>query len=154
LAFGAFFGLTTGTGNGGPSDYVSTIAAHTAPGTGRVPFPQNGPAAGGIVRVDASSFTLPATGTYKVTATVHTTEPGQLQLEINGVPQPQTTSGNQNPTAGGHTHTIDAIITTGAPNAELAVINPAGNTPALTITPADGASTHANAQTLTVLRIA
>jgi hypothetical protein len=149
LAFGAFFGLTTGTGNGGPTDYAGTVAAGA-----RVPFPQNGPAVGGIARIDASSFTLPVAGTYKITATVHTTEPGQLQLEINGAAQAQTTSGNQNPTAGGHTHTIDAIITTGAPNAVLAVINPAGNTPALTITPADGASTHANAQTLTVLRIA
>ena len=149
-----FFGLTAGTGNPGPTDYAATIAPKTAAGTGRVPFPQDGPNGGGIARVDASSFTLPDIGTYLVTFRVHTTEPGQLQLELNGADLAATVAANMNPTSGGHPIVGSALITTTVINSILAVINPAGNTPALTVTPADGASTHANAQTLTVLRIA
>lgn len=149
-----FFGLTAGTGNPGPTDYAATVAPKTAAGTGRVPFPQDGPSDGNIVRVDGSSFTLPDIGTYLVTFRVHTTEPGQLQLELNGADLAETAAGNMNPTAGGHPIVGNALITTNVINSVLAVINPTGNTPALTITPADGASTHANAQTLTVLQIA
>jgi hypothetical protein len=85
---------------------------------------------------------------------VHTTEPGQLELELNGVELPETTTPDMNPTSGGHPIIGNALITTGAPNAVLAVINPPGNSAALTITPADGAETHANAQSITILRVA
>jgi len=152
--FGMFFGLTAGTGNGGPTDYAATIPVKTAAGTGRVPFPRNGPAVGGIVRIDSSSFTLPAIGTYEITFRVHTTEPGQLQLELNGADLPETVAVNMNPTAGGHPIIGNAVIATSAINAVLAVINPAGNSTALTVTPANGAQTHANAQSITITRIA
>lgn len=148
-----FYGLTTGTGNGGPNDYAATVAPKTSAGTGRVPFPRNGPAST-IVRNDPSSFLLAAIGTYRVTFKVHTTEPGQLQLELNGADLPETVSGNQNPTSGGHTFVGDSIVTTTVINSILAVINPAGNSPALTITPADGASTHANAQSVVIQQLA
>lgn len=148
-SLGYFYGLTAGTGNEGPTDYAATIAAG-AP----VPFPRDSVSVNGVARVGVSttSFTLPVAGLYKIVARVHTTEPGQIQLRINGVAQPQTTQGNQNPTAGGHTHTIDAIISVGAA-AVVEVINPAGNAPALTITPADGSSTHANSQSLSIMQL-
>jgi hypothetical protein len=149
-----FYGLTAGTGNGGPTDYAATIAAKTAAGTGRVPFPRNGPLGAGIVRVDASSFTLPNIGTYLITFKVHTTEPGQLELELNGAELPETVAVNMNPTSGGHPIIGNALVTTSSTSSVLAVINPPGNTPALTITPADGADTHANAQSITILQIA
>jgi hypothetical protein len=151
--FGMFYGLTAGTGNQGSTDYAATVAVHTSAGTGRVLFPRNGPAAG-IVRVDASSFTLAATGTYEVAFEVHTTEPGQLELELNGAPVPESCMGNMNPTSGGHPIKGHVFITTAGINAVLAVINPAGNSTALTITPADGSETNANAQTLTIRRVA
>lgn len=155
LKYGMFYGLTAGTGNGGSTDYASTVAVKTSAGTGRVPFPRLGPtSATGIVAIDASSFTLPDIGTYEITFRVHTTEPGQLQLELNGAAQPQTTAGNSNPTSGGHPIIGSSFLTTVGTNAVLAVINPAGNSPALTITPADGASTNAQAQTITIKRIA
>ncbi len=149
-----FFGLTAGTGNGGPTDYAATIAVKTSAGTGRVPFPQTGPDSGAGVRVDASSFTL-APGTYRVTATVHTTEPGQLELELNGAAVDNSNFGNANPTSGGHPIIVDAIVTVPAgPGQVLAVINPAGNSTALTITPADGSLTHAYAQKLIIEKLA
>lgn len=151
--FGMFYGLTTGTGNAGPNDYAATVAVKTIAGSGRVPFPRNGPAVG-VVRIDDSSFTIADIGTYEINFGVQTTEPGQLQLELNGAALPETTSGNQNPTAGGHRINHSVLITTVAPNSILAVINPAGNSTALTITPADGASTNANSQVLTIKKIA
>jgi hypothetical protein len=153
--FVEFYGLTAGTGNGGPTDYAATVAVKTSVGTGRVPFPRNGAAAAGsAVRIDGSSFTLPNIGTYLITFGVQTTEPGQLELELNGLDLPATATGNQNPTSGGHRIGGTFIITTTVINSVLAVVNPEGNSPALTIVPADGASTHANAQTLTITQIA
>ena len=106
------------------------------------------------MRVDAESFLL-APGSYRVTATVHTTESGQLQLELGGVAVDNSTFGNANPTAGGHPIVVDAIVTVPAgPGEVLAVINPAGNSTALTITPADGALTHAYAQKLIIEKLA
>jgi hypothetical protein len=148
-ALGMFYGLTAGTGMIG-SDYAATVAVKTGAGTGRVPFPQDGPATGGVVRVDTSSFLLPAIGIYEIIFRVHTTEAGQLQLELNGVELAETTAVNMNPTLGGHPIIGNAFVTTVGINAVLAVINPPGNTPALTVTPADGASTHANAQSITI----
>lgn len=149
-----FYGLTTGTGNGGPNDYAATVAVKTSVGTGRVPFPRNGPQNGPVTRLDDFTFILPLIGTYLVSFKVHTTEPGQLQLELDGVDLPETTTPNMNPTSGGHPIVASVLITTTVQNAVLAVVNPSGNSPALTITPADGASTHANAQSLVILRVA
>lgn len=147
--FGMFYGLTTGTGNGGPTDYAATVAPGTA-----VPFPQNGPAVG-IVRSGPGTFTLPAIGTYEINFKVHTTEPGQLQVVINGTIIPNTTTANMNPTLGGHPIVGTGIfVTTTVANSALQIFNPPGNSPALTITPADGSSTHANAQSITIKQIA
>ena len=149
-----FYGLTAGTGNPDTTDYAATVAVKTSAGTGRVPFPRDGATSGAaVVRADASSFILAAPGTYHVIFKVHTTEPGQLELELNGAELPETTTPNMNPTAGGHLFVGDAYITTTVANEVLAVINPPNNSPALTITPADGASTHANAQSITIERL-
>jgi hypothetical protein len=152
---GMFYGLTAGTDNPTSTDYAATVAVKTSVGTGRVPFPRDGAGAGtSATRIDASSFTLPNVGTYEVIFTVQTTEPGQLQVEIDGLGVAETTTGDQNPTSGGHLFVGHALITTTVPNSTLAIINPPGNSPALTITPADGASTHANAQRLIIRQVA
>lgn len=154
IDYSMFYGLTAGTGNGGPTDYAATVAVKTSAGTGRVPFPRNGATSGVIARADASSFTLPAIGTYEVNFKVHTTEPGQLELELNGADVVESLTQDMNPTSGGHLMVGTCIIATVAINAVIAVINPTGNSTALTITPANGAETHANAQSITVKRIA
>ncbi|MFY7734567.1 MAG: hypothetical protein ACOVSR_13860 [Bacteroidia bacterium] len=147
-----FYGLTAGTGNSIGTDYAATVAVKTSVGTGRVNFPRNGPAIG-ITRLDNTSFTLPSIGTYEIIFHVNTTEPGQLQLELNNVDLPETVAVNMNPTAGGHPIMGNFFITTTSINSILAVINPIGNTPALTITPANGANTHANTQSITIKKI-
>lgn len=156
-AYGMFYGLTAGTGNAGPTDYAATVAAKTAAGTGRVPFPRNGPVLGGIVSSVGPStlidqVTVPAAGTYEISFGVHTTEPGQLQLEVNGVDQAQTVAANMNPTAGGHPICGTFFLTLPAA-AVVAVVNCSGNATALTVVPADGNNTHANTQYLNVKRL-
>jgi hypothetical protein len=157
LGFAMFYGLTAGTGNGGASDYAGTVAVKTSAGTGRVPFPRLGSVSltnGPTLLGDNASVNLPSIGTYMVSFSVHTTEPGQLQLELGGTALAYTCSANMNPTSGGHPIGGTFFVTTVANNSVLAVINPAGNAAALTITPADGSETHANTQSLVVTRIA
>ena len=151
--FAMFFGLTSGVGNGGPTDYAATVPVKTFAGSGRVPFPQDGPVAGGIVRISPSSFTLPAAGTYEITFRVHTTEPGQLQLELNGLDLAGTVAVNMNPMTGGHPISGNFFITTASINSTLAVVNPVGNATSLSITPANGSIVHANTQSLTIKKI-
>jgi hypothetical protein len=151
--YAMFYGLTTGTGNADPTDYAGTVAVKTVAGTGRVPFPRNGPTSAVITRADTSSFTLPAIGTYHVVFRVHTTEAGQLQLELNGTDRPETVATDLCPTAGGHLIVGDAYVTTSAINQVLAVVNCSGNVAALTITPADANHTHANAQSITITKV-
>lgn len=152
-----FYGLTTGTGNVGANDYVATVAVKTGAATGRVPFPRDNPSAnaGGIVRVDSSSFTLPLVGTYEIHYDVHTTEHGQFNLELNGVDLPWTVSANMNPTVGGHPHVKTVLVTTFLANSVLALVNCTGNSAPLTITAATGGvDTHANSQNLVIRQIA
>jgi hypothetical protein len=160
--FAMFFGLTTGIGNVGPDDYPATVAAKTGAGTGRVPFPRLGPTAGGagaptlgpIALGIFAQYILPAIGIYKVTFMVHTTERGQLQLELNGADLAPTVATNANPTLGGHPIEQSVYITTTTLNSVLAVVNCSGNATALTITPADGNLTHAASQTLLIEQVA
>jgi len=117
-----------------PPDNAATVAAG-AP----VLFPRSGPAAGGIVGRKAAEFVLPSIGTYSVDFSVSVTEPGQLAIALDSgdgmVELPYTVYGRATGTsqiAG------DALVTTTAANSALELRNPAGNTPALTITPLAG----------------
>lgn len=143
-----FYGLTAGVGSIS-NDYTATIAVHTTAGTGRVPFPRDGAATTGVVRIDGSSFTLTAAGTYEISFQVHTTEPGQLQLELNGTALAYTTATNANPTSGGHELVYSGFVTAPA-GAVLAVINPATNPAALTVTAPGAAFANAAAQRLSI----
>ena len=151
--YAMFYGLTAGTGNNGPTDYAATIPVKTTPGTGRVPFPREGPNSHYVVGVDGSSCILTVAGTYHVIFKVHTTEPGQLQLELDGVDIAESVASDYNPTAGGHEIVGDCLITSLVDGAVLAVVNPTGNSTALTVTPANGALTHANAQSITIFKM-
>ena len=154
ILYAMFYGLTSGTGNPTTTDYAATIPVKTAAGTGRVPFPRAGPASSISFANDGSSFYLPNIGTYEITFRVHTTEPGQLLIELNGADQADTVAVNMNPTSGGHPIIGNAFITTTSVNSLIAIINPEGNSTALTITPANGAETHANTQSITIKQIA
>lgn len=159
-SFGMFYGLTAGTGNGGADDYPATVPIKTAAATGRIPFPRTGPLGTGILLGPANpsstpannfdSIILAAVGTYEVSFHVHTTERGQLQLELNGTDLADTLIQDYNPTSGGHLISGTSLITTVSINSVLAVINAVGNATALTVTQADGNLTGANSQSIVV----
>ena len=137
-----FFGFTAGTGNPGGSDYAATVAVG-AP----VPFPQAGPAQGaGIVAGGTNQFVLPLAGNYRVSWAVDFVEASQLEAALDGTPVANTcaTSG-----AGTQQNTNTVLIAATAGQL-LSVINPAGNAAALTVQPADGSLTHAQAPSLTI----
>jgi hypothetical protein len=111
--------------------------ATPVPAGGDVDFPQDGPSSGslGITRIGADSFRLSAIGAYQVLFQVSVTEPGQLILTLNGVDLGYTVVGR----ATGTSQIVGmAIVRTTAVDSVLTVRNPAGNTPALTITPSAG----------------
>jgi hypothetical protein len=129
-----------------PGDNVATVAAGAD-----VSFPRNGPtSAGGITRIGVSTFNLAAVGTYEVMFQVSVTEPGQLDLSLNGVEQAFSVVGR----ATGTSQIVGiALVTTAAPNSVLTVRNPAGNPAALTITTTAGGASAVSAH-LVIKRLA
>lgn len=138
-----FYGTTTGTGSEG-NDYAATVAVG-AP----VPFPRNGPTVNGhAIRsgVSTTAFVVDTTGVYEVSWQVGFSEASQLQLAVNAAPVANTcaTSG-----AGTQQNTNTVLVSLAAGDI-VTVINPAGNAAALTVTPADGSLTHAQAPNLSI----
>lgn len=127
-----------------PPDNSATIAAG-AP----VNFPRNGPSTGTITRTSDNQFSLPAVGTYLVNWHVSVSEAAQLGIQLNGTLDATTVVGR----ATGTSQILgNTIITTTVPNTLLSIVNLAGNTPALTITPQAG-GTHAVSATLVITLI-
>jgi len=98
--------------------------------------------AGGVGRLNSGEFVLPRAGTYSVDFSVSVTEPGQLVVALDSgggmVELPYTVYGR----ATGTSQIVgDALITATAASSTVELRNPAGNTPALTITPLAG-GTH------------
>lgn len=131
-----------------PPDNAATVAAG-AP----VQFPQSGPASGGIIGLNAAEFLLPYAGTYSVTFSVSVSEPGQLVIALDSggvkVELPYTVYGR----ATGTSQIVgDALVTTTDANSTVELCNPAGNTPALTITPLAGGA-HPAAASIVIQRL-
>ena len=81
------------------------------------------------------TFVLPDIGTYRVAFFVSVSEAGQLQLSLNATALPYTVYGRATGTsqiAG------EALVATTTTNSVLSVVNPSGNSTALTITPLAG----------------
>lgn len=123
-----------------PPDNAATVGAGIP-----VQFPQNGPTTGAVTRREGTSsteFVLPNVGTYQVDFAVSVNEPGQLVLALNSgsgmVELAYTVYGRATGTS---QISGDALVTTTEANSALELRNPAGNTPALTITPVAG-GTH------------
>ena len=117
-----------------PPDNAATVAPATA-----VSFPQDGPTSGTtITRSSASTFNLAAIGNYMVLFQVSVDEAGQLLLKLGATELAYTVVGR----ATGTSQIIGmCIITTTTINSILSVVNPTGNSTALTITPVAG-GTH------------
>jgi hypothetical protein len=137
LAFAEFYALM-------PGDNAAPIAPGAA-----VAFPQNGPSSGTIEPLSSNLFQLSEIGTYMVTWQVSIDEPGQLVLTLNGTQIPYTVVGR----ATGTTQiTGNSLIVTTTSNSTLSVINPAGNSTALTVTPMAGGTNPVSAS-LVIMRI-
>jgi hypothetical protein len=123
-----------------PPDNAAAVAVGNP-----VQFPENGPQKGAIVRTggtSASAFVLPDVGTYRAAFSVSVTEPGQLELTLNSgagaVALPYTVYGRATGTS---EISGEALVTTTVANSVVSVVNPTGNSTALTITPSAG-GTH------------
>jgi hypothetical protein len=118
-----------------------------------VPFDQDGPASGGIVRAGPDSFILPAAGVYDISWQVSIDEPGQLALFVgDGGPllfQPQTLAGRA---TGTNQITNRVIIQVASPGALIAVVNHSSPA-AITLTPLPG-GTSAGSTSLVIVRLA
>jgi len=137
VEFADFFALM-------PGDNSATIAVG-AP----VLFPQSGSTHGHITRVSAGVFKLADIGTYKVSFQVSVSEAGQLMLELNSALLPDTVVGR----ATGTSQLVGvSIVTTTVINSTLSVINPPGNSTALTVTPVAG-GTHSVSAHLVIERL-
>jgi hypothetical protein len=129
-----------------PPDNAATVA----PGTD-VDFPQDGPqdSTADIARASADSFVLADVGIYDVAFSVPVTEPGQLELTLDGTPLAYTVTGRSTGTSA---IAGEALVQTTAANGVLTVRNPAGESLALTITPLAG-GTEPSSATLTIERL-
>lgn len=140
LSFSDFFALM-------PPDNPAPVAAGAA-----VAFPQDGSNAGAITRLggtSATEFVLPTIGTYLIQFQVSVTEAGQLMLSLDGNPIANSVVGR----ATGTSQIIGiSLVTTTISNSVLEVINPPGNSPALTITPLGGGTQPVSAH-LAIIRI-
>jgi hypothetical protein len=115
-----------------PTDNSATIAAGSP-----VPFPQNGPTVGSIARSGPATFALAAIGTYLVSFQVSVSEAGQLELSLGGTPVVSSVVGR----ATGLSQLVgDTLVTTTVPDESLQILNPIGESAALTITPSAGGS--------------
>jgi len=142
----------TGAGNYASFfDLVSDAEPVVNPGAA-VGFPNDGPASAGttITRLSPSTFNLALPGAYEVTWQASITEPGQLQVALNGVGVPETVSGRD-------TGTLqivgDTTVRTTLPNTVLSIINPAGNSAALHETATAGGANPVSV-TLTIKQVA
>lgn len=139
-AYGDFFALM-------PGDNASTVAVGAS-----VEFPQDGPNSGGIARVGASviNFAIPNIGTYMILFQVSVTEPGQLGVALNGTIVPSSISGRATGTS---QISGNLILTTTTGGDSISIMNPPGNSTALTITPIAGGASAVSAH-LTILQLA
>jgi hypothetical protein len=129
-----------------PPDNAATVA----PGTD-VDFPQDGPqdSTADIARTSADSFVLADVGIYHVAFSVPVTEPGQLELTLDGTPLAYTVTGRATGTSA---IAGEALVQTTAAHGVLTVRNPASEPSGLTITPLAG-GTEPSSATLTIERL-
>jgi hypothetical protein len=122
-----------------PGDNFATVAVDAD-----VSFPENGPALSstGITRINTTQFSLGAIGIYQVMFQVSVTEPGQLELTLDGNGLAYTVVGR----AAATSQIVEmALVQTTAADSTLTVRNPAGNSTALTITPSAGGASPVSA---------
>jgi hypothetical protein len=128
-----------------PGDNSATIAAGVA-----IEFPNDGPFVGSdILRLGPSTFNLVSIGIYQILFQVSITEPGQLEVKLNSAPLPYTVVGR----ATGTSQIVGVcLVQTFLSNSTISIINPSGESTALTITPIAGGTDPVSAH-LTIIRL-
>ena len=127
--------------------YLITPSPTIAPGSA-INFPIDGPIFGSdIIRIDSSQFNLASIGIYQVFFQASITEPGQLSVELNNVPI--TIVGRA---TGTNQITSLSLVQTTTINTILTIVNPVGETTALTLTPFAGGINQVSAH-LVITRI-
>jgi hypothetical protein len=138
LSYAKFYALM-------PTNNSATIAVGSA-----ILFPNVGASSNSeITAISNSTFQLAAIGTYQIMWQVSINEPGQLLLKVNGTEDLTTVAGRATGTS---QLTGTEILTTTAINTVISIVNPTGNSTALTITPYAG-GTKPVAATLIITRI-
>jgi len=138
LSYAKFYALM-------PTNNSATIAVGSA-----ILFPNVGASSNSeITAISNSTFQLAAIGTYQIMWQVSINEPGQLLLKVNGTEDLTTVVGRATGTS---QLTGTEILTTTAINTVISIVNPTGNSTALTITPYAG-GTKPVAATLIITRI-
>jgi hypothetical protein len=117
-----------------PPDLTTTIAAGAD-----VPFAHNGSMSSGITYATNGQITIATAGVYRVEFMASVTEPGQLELNQNGLAISSTLYGRTT----GTSEILGQATLTVAAGDILTLRNPSGNSPALTFTPLAG-GTHAD----------
>lgn len=143
----------TGAGTGDFAEFFALMPGDNAAPVGinePVLFPQDGPTSGGsIARSTPGSFDLAEIGTYRVDFQVSVSEPGQLQIFLDGVGVAHSVVGR----ATGTSQIVgQALITTTVINSILEVRNSASPA-AITITPLAGGTNPVSAS-LIIQRLA
>ena len=128
-----------------PNDDAATIASGDA-----ISLPDSSASTEDITRLDDTTFTLVNTGTYLITYQASIDEPGQLGLSLNGSLIPYSVSGRATGTNQIYNSVIIEVTTA---NSTLSLVNPEGNTTALTLTPSAG-GTHPVTAHLVIVKIA
>jgi len=129
-----------------PGDNSSTVAVGAA-----VQFPQDGPTSGIATRTGPSTFSILNIGTYLVDFQVSVSEAGQLMIQLDGSPLAYSVVGRATGTS--QIVGISIPVVTTLASSVLEIINPAGNSTALTITPLAG-GTHSVSANLTIRQVA
>ena len=131
---------------GGADDNPATVAVG-----GPVLFPRTGSVVGtGITSTSSSTFQLSSIGTYRIDFQVSISEAGQLGLAIGGNLLTASVVGR----ATGTSQIVGTcLLTTVVVNEVVSVVNPSGNSTALTVTPLAGGANTVSAH-LVIVRIA
>jgi len=138
LSFASFYALM-------PSDNTATIAVGSC-----VAFPTSVNNGTDITAVNTTQFKLVSIGTYQIFFQVSINEPDQLVIALNNIPLAYTVVGR----ATGTSQLVGmSFVTTTSTNSTLSIMNPPGNSTALTITPNAGGATAVSAN-LNIIRLA
>jgi hypothetical protein len=125
-------GMTGAQGDPGPAgtlemaDFYGNVANSGIAAGSAVPFAQNGPASGNILRITDKSFQLTNVGIYEVTIQLPISKSGQVVIALNGVELPYTVAGQSN-SPNDPSIVQKVFVQTIIPNSLLEIRYPAAN---------------------------